>query len=105
MATEESRKRSARRHHQRVLEQWHASPEYQAGKRYLLAQRCYRLRHPYTGSQHNPITRALLFIRCTYAGIKLGVRPPMDRRCRKRLGSRYCWNWRIVGDRCQKHVC
>ena len=104
MATEESRKRSERRRAQRVIEQWHASSEYQAHRRYLRAQRRYRLRHPYAGAHHDPIQRALLFMHCTYAGVKLGGRPPMRRRCRKRLGSRYCWHWRTVGDRCQAHV-
>ena len=103
MATEESRKRSERRRLQRSIEQWHTSPEYQAVMRYLRAQRRYRLRHPYTGYQDNRVQRALLFMHCTYAGVTLGGRPPLRRRCRKRLGSRYCWNWRTVGDRCQKH--
>jgi hypothetical protein len=37
-------------------------------------------------------------------GRELGGRPPPERRCTKRLGSKLCWNWRDVGlDRCRRH--
>ena len=104
MATEESQKRRERRRAQRRREQWQAEPYYQAMKRYLEAQRRYRQRHPYTGYQDNPAQRGLLLLRCISAGVQLGGRPPMRRRCRKRLGSRYCWNWRTVGNRCRYHA-
>ena len=104
MATEESRKRSDRRRHQRVIAEWHASPEYQAMKRDLLAQRRYRLRHPYTGYQHSSVQRGLLLLRCISAGVTLGGRPPKAQRCTRRLGSRFCWGWRVQDtDRCYRH--
>ena len=103
MATEESRKRSERRRWQKQKAQWLADPYYVALRQELYRRQRYRQRHPYTGYRDNRVQRALLFMHCTYAGVTLGGRPPLRRRCRKRLGSRYCWNWRTVGDRCQKH--
>ncbi len=33
-----------------------------------------------------------------------GAYPPPDRRCTKRLGSRFCWGWALKGtDRCWRH--
>lgn len=41
---------------------------------------------------------------CAMAGRELGGRPSRERRCTKRLGTRYCWNWRVGGtDRCHLH--
>lgn len=41
---------------------------------------------------------------CGHVGRKLGGRPPKYRRCTKRLGTRFCWNWRVDGtDRCRLH--
>lgn len=37
-------------------------------------------------------------------GRRYGGRPPRRRRCSKRLGSRFCWNWSAAGtDRCRLH--
>ena len=39
-----------------------------------------------------------------WAGRCRGGRPPKERRCTKRIGSRLCWNWREEGcDRCWRH--
>ena len=104
MATEESRKRSERRRYQRSRERWMADPETQALRRVIEARRRYRQRHPYTGYAESPSIRGLLLLRCISAGVTLGGRPPQARRCTKRLGTRYCWNWQAMGtDRCPRH--
>ena len=41
---------------------------------------------------------------CGIAGRRHGGRPPPEQRCTKRLGTRFCWNWRSEGtDRCWRH--
>ena len=41
---------------------------------------------------------------CAAEGREKGGRPPRERRCTKRLGSRLCWGWRRPGsDRCWRH--
>ena len=102
MATIESAKRMERRRRQRWWEQLNRDPEVMALRRAIAARQKYRQRHPFSG-QH-PGLRGLLRLRCVYAGITLGGRPPGARRCRKRLGSRFCWGWRAPGtDRCHRH--
>jgi hypothetical protein len=99
MPTRESEQRMARRRFRKAWEQWLAQPEVQAFRRALRARQRYRQRHPYAGYP------GLLFLRCVSAGIEQGGRPPKARRCRKRLGSRLCWNWRAPGvDRCHRHI-
>ncbi len=42
---------------------------------------------------------------CMLDGYDKGGRPPRARRCTKRLGSRFCWNWREPEtDRCWRHA-
>jgi hypothetical protein len=102
MATEESEKRMERRRFQKWREQWYAQPEVQVLRRAIAARQKYRQRHPFSG-QH-PGLRGLLWLHCVNAGIRLGGRPANARRCTKRLGTRYCWNWRAPGtDRCYRH--
>ena len=102
MATEESQKRMDRRRRQRRWEAWNREPEVIALRREIARRRRYRQRHPYSGNA--PGVRGLLLIRCISAGIQLGGRPPKARRCRKRVGSRFCWGWREFGhDRCYRH--
>jgi hypothetical protein len=102
VATIESKKRMERRRRQRRWEQFNREPEVIALRREITRRQRYRQRHPYSGSA--PGVRGLLLIRCVSAGIQLGGRPPKPRRCRKRLGSRFCWNWRTPGtDRCYRH--
>jgi hypothetical protein len=96
MATRASQQRMARRFHQRFRETLEASPGFQAAVR---ARRCHRRRHPYC-DVHPRYLRAL----CVQWGRELGGRPPRNRRCTKRLGTRYCWNWRVEGTtRCWRH--
>ncbi len=46
---------------------------------------------------------AQLRLRWKLAGYQ-GAHPPKERRCTKRLGSRFCWNWREASsDRCWVH--
>jgi hypothetical protein len=96
MATEESEKRMARRFFQRFMAPLEASPAFQQAVR---ARARRRRRHPYCG--HTPgYVQAL----CQQWGRELGGRPPKARRCTKRLGTRYCWNWRVKGTaRCHRH--
>jgi hypothetical protein len=102
MATVESQRRSERRRRQRRWEQFNREPEVIALRREIARRQRYRLRHPYSGN--TPSVRGLLLIRCISAGIQLGGRPPKLRRCRKRLGSRFCCGWRAPGtDRCSRH--
>jgi len=102
MATEESQKRMERRRHQRWWEQLNRDSEVIALRRYIAATRRYRQRHPFSGQR--PGLRGLLWLHCVNAGLRFGGRPPKARRCRKRLGSRLCWNWRAPGtDRCSQH--
>jgi hypothetical protein len=102
MATIESEKRMERRRRQRWWERFNREPEVIALRREMARRQRYRQRHPYSGD--TPGVRGLLLIRCVSAGIQLGGRPPKLRRCRKRLGSRFCWGWRAPGaDRCYRH--
>lgn len=96
MATEESHKRMARRFRQRFDKSVDASPAFQQQMRDRERR---RRRHPYC--VHTPgYVRAL----CVQWGRELGGRPPRVRRCTKRLGTRYCWNWRVEGTtRCYRH--
>ena len=104
LATIESQKRMARRRRQRWWERLNRDPEVMALRRAMARRQRYRRRHPFSGSEHDPGLRGLLFMRCVYMGITLGGRPPKTRRCTKRLGTRYCWNWRAPGtDRCLRH--
>jgi hypothetical protein len=99
MATIESQKCMERRRHQRYREWFNAQPEVQAFRRQINARQRYRRRHPFSG-QHP----GLLRMHCIVAGIQLGGRPPKARRCTKRLGSRFCWNWRAAeSNRCYRH--
>jgi hypothetical protein len=42
---------------------------------------------------------------CIADGMNLGGRPARSRRCTKRLGSQFCWNWREPrADRCWRHA-
>jgi hypothetical protein len=102
VATIESQKRMERRRRQRRWEQFNREPEVIALRREIARRQRYRQRHPYSGN--TPGVRGLLLIRCISAGIQLGGRPPLARRCTKRLGSRFCWNWRAAeSDRCYRH--
>lgn len=41
---------------------------------------------------------------CSTEGRDKGGRPPAARRCTRRVGSRFCWNWSLRGtDRCWRH--
>lgn len=41
---------------------------------------------------------------CAAQGRAKGGRPTLDRRCTKRLGTRFCWLWRTgETDRCLRH--
>jgi hypothetical protein len=94
MATQESEDRMVRRHLQRYREAF--EPAVQAWRR---DQRRRTQRHPY---RH--VHPALLWLFCRWWGSALGGRPPQERRCTKRLGTRYCWNWRVEGTtRCHRH--
>jgi len=96
MATQESAKRMARRFHQHFRETVEASPGFQQAMR---AWRRHRQRHPYA-EVHPAYLRSL----CVQWGRELGGRPPKARRCTRRLGMRYCWNWRVDGTtRCHRH--
>jgi hypothetical protein len=98
MATWESEKRMERRRTQRYWEQFNADPEIIALRRYIAARQRYQARHPYSGLP------SLVRMICMAAGIREGGRPPKARRCRKRLGSRLCWNRRAPGtNRCYRH--
>jgi hypothetical protein len=102
MVTLASKKRMERRRLQQMREWYTNLPEYQALRREIARRQRYRQRHPYSG-QHVGV-RGLLYMHCVTAGIERGGRPPMARRCLKRLGSRLCWNWRVPGtDRCYRH--
>jgi hypothetical protein len=104
MPSEESRKRCERRRHQRWRERWMADPEIQVLRRVLEARRRYRQRHPFTGYAERPEVRGHMLMHCISAGVIRGGRPPQARRCTKRLGTRYCWNWQARGaDRCHLH--
>ncbi len=96
MATYESRQRMARRRAHRSFEAWKARPDVQA----MLHDQHRRLRrHPYRF-----VHPGLLWLYCYQWGRELGGRPPKARRCTKRLGTRYCWNWRVKGTtRCHRH--
>jgi hypothetical protein len=99
MATYESQKRMERRRHQRWREAFNRDPEVIALRRYVAARQRYERRHPFSGR-----LRPLLRLHCMAAGILKGGRPSAARRCTKRLGSRFCWNWRAPGtDRCSRH--
>jgi hypothetical protein len=99
MATVESQKRMERRRLQRWREAWNCQPEIIALRRTIAARQRYQQRHPFSGGHPG-----LLRMHCIVAGIQQGGRPPRARRCRKRLGSRFCWNWRMPGtDRCPRH--
>jgi hypothetical protein len=101
MATLESRERMARRRRQKLREAMCADPEMQALSRAIRAQLRYHARHPWARFP------ALLRMNCIAAGIARGGRPrraQRARRCTKRLGTRYCWNWQVRGtDRCYRH--
>jgi hypothetical protein len=102
VATIESEKRMERRRRQRWWEQLNRDPEVIALRREIARRQRYQQRHPFSG-QH-PGLRGLLWLHCVYAGIRLGGRPPLARRCTKRLGSRFCWGWRASdSDRCYRH--
>jgi hypothetical protein len=99
MATVASEQRMARRRRQREEAQWRASPEYLAFRHWLEARRRYLTRHPWATCPW-----VVLKWQCRVWGMTLGGRPPKARRCRKRLGSRFCWGWRVPGtDRCRRH--
>jgi hypothetical protein len=99
MATPETEKRMERRRHQRWREQRRADPAIQDLRRQIEARWRYQKRHPFSGRHPG-----LLLMHCIVAGIQQGGRPPMARRCTKRLGTRYCWNWRErASDRCYRH--
>jgi hypothetical protein len=103
MATIESEKHMERRRHQRWWERLNRAPEVIALRRSIAARQRYRQRHPFSGQR--PGLRGLLWLHCVSAGIRLGGRPPWARRCSKRLGTRYCWNWRApASDRCYRHA-
>jgi hypothetical protein len=104
VATIESEKRMERRRRQRWWAQFNRDPEVIALWREIARRQRYRQRHPYSGYKHNSGLRGLLYLHCVSVGIQLGGRPPKARRCRKRLGTCYCWNWREAGtDRCVWH--
>ncbi len=89
--------RTVRRHDQ----QWRAEfqAELNADPAYRRAKRN-RQRRRY-GPEMELVVRYLF---CPRWGRTLGGRPPQERRCTKRLGRRYCWNWQVSGtDRCHKH--
>lgn len=99
MATWASQQRMERRRQQRARERRHADPQMIALGRYLDARARYMARHPWA---RHP---ALLRMWCMASGIRFGGRPPKVRRCTKRLGSRFCWNWRLPDtDRCALHA-
>lgn len=90
----DNRDRTVRRRIQRTLE----------FGRIVLAEiprRRPRRRWPHLARPEDERLRSLL---CAWIGRERGGRPPRERRCTKRLGSRLCWNWRIPGaDRCWRH--
>jgi hypothetical protein len=97
MATFERQPRSTRRHH-RWVERWQRDAEYLTLHQRLEARLRYQHKHPWSG----PL-KPLLWMHGLLAGIQLGGRPKA-RRCTKRLGTRYCWNWQVLGtDRCARH--
>jgi hypothetical protein len=99
MATLESEKRMERRRHQRWWEALNRDPQIIALRRYIAARQRYQQRHPFSGRPWG-----LLYMHCAWIGREQGGRPPQARRCTKRLGSRFCWNWRAPGtDRCYRH--
>ena len=99
VATNESQERMARRRSQRWREAWYASPEYQAHRWDWERYRRYKRKHPWSG-----VPWLILKWLCRCWGMTLGGRPPKGRRCTKRLGSRFCWGWRVAGtDRCGRH--
>src|SRR5215211_2124386 len=98
MATIESQKRSERQRNQKWWERLNRTPEVIALQREIARRQRYGAKHPYAGQP------GLIYMRCVYMGIRLGGRARKARRCRKRLGIRYCWNWRVAGtDRCSRH--
>jgi hypothetical protein len=98
MATIESQKRSERRRAQKWWERLNRDPEVIALRREIARRQRYLRRHPYAGQP------TLAYMHCVYMGIQHGGRPPKARRCTRRLGTRYCWNWRAPGtDRCDRH--
>jgi hypothetical protein len=99
MATLESQKRMERRRHQRWWEAFNRDPEIIALRRYIAARQRYQQRHPFSGRPWG-----LLYMHCAYMGIRFGGRARKARRCTKRLGTRFCHNWRAPGtDRCIRH--
>jgi hypothetical protein len=98
MATLESQKRMERRRNQKSWERLLADPEIQALRREIVRRQKYRAKHPYAGQP------TLAYMHCVYMGIRLGGRARKARRCTKRLGTRLCRNWRVLGtDRCYRH--
>ena len=99
VATDESRQRMARRRRQRLRERRERDPDDVALRRWIEQRRRYLRRHPWAD---RPWVILQWFCRCW--GMTLGGRPPKARRCTKRLGSRFCWGWRVAGtDRCARH--
>jgi hypothetical protein len=98
MATIESQKRSERRRNQKWWERLNRTPEVIALRREIARRQRYRAKHPYAGQP------GLIYMRCVYMGSRFGGRARKARRCTKRLGTRLCWNWRVLGtDRCYRH--
>ena len=96
MATQESEQRMARRFFQRFRETLEDSPAFH---QHMRTWARHRRRHPYCDVPPRAL-RAL----CVQWGRALGGRPPRARRCTKRLGTRYCWNWHALGTtRCHRH--
>jgi hypothetical protein len=97
MATEASQQRMLRRWWKRTSEALDASPAFQHAMRAL--RRRWR-RHPFCNASPR-------FLRewCARWGREFGGRPYTKAyRCTKRLGTRYCWNWRVQGTtRCHRH--
>lgn len=88
--------RTERRQAQRRWEGFYAGPEAQAVLREIRRK---RERRRWPGA---PLL--LVDFLCGKEGREKGGRPPAERRCTKRLGSRLCWNWRTAdGDRCHLH--
>jgi hypothetical protein len=97
MMTAVSQKRSERRRRQRARERWQASPDCQTLRRAIRRQR--------RRQQYPPVLWPFVYlVLCPHWGRTLGGRPRKARRCTKRLGTRYCWNWRVGGTtRCHRH--
>jgi hypothetical protein len=94
--------RSQHRHYNEAMAEFRSRPDVQAILREIRRK---QKRRKWPGLRlHTEGDWWWLGFLCGMKGRELGGRPPADRRCTKRLGSRLCWNWREgKTDRCLLH--